>query len=104
LNPDNSTFNEYVPGNVTKRYAPLSSVTVVATDFVPLFVRVTVAPGSTPPLLSWTVPRRVAVVEDWAKAAVLRVRRVPRVRAPTSLIRLTSCNLALNMGLLREVS
>jgi len=101
LNPANSTFNEYVPGNVTKRYEPLSSVTVVAVDFVPLFVKVTVAPGSTPPLLSWTVPRSVAVVEDWAKAAVLRARRVPKVRVPTSLIRLTTFNLALNMGLLR---
>jgi len=94
-----------VPGNTTKRYPPLSSETVVATAFVPLFVRVMVAPGSTPPLLSWTVPRRVAVVEDWAKAAVLSARRAaPRVRAPTSLIRLTCCKQSLNMGLLREVS
>ena len=53
------------------RYWPRSSLTAVCTRLVPVLVTVTVAPGRTPPLGSWTVPRMVAVVEPCANAVVL---------------------------------
>ena len=72
LNPESSTFMSYVPGKMPLRmYWPRASLTPVCIAFAPSLVRVTVAPGRTPPLESWMVPRMVPVVEPWAQAWVV---------------------------------
>ena len=53
---------------------PFASVTRTVATPVSMFVRVTVAPGTTPPVLSLTVPTTVAV-SNWANegsAAAIR--------------------------------
>jgi hypothetical protein len=58
-----STSSSYVAGKrPVNMYPPRSSVTAVRTALVPMSVSVTVAPGTTPPVVSSTVPRSVAVV------------------------------------------
>jgi hypothetical protein len=46
---------------------------------VALLVSVTVAPGSTAPLESWTVPRTVDVVDVWANVGATEAIRISRL-------------------------
>ncbi len=63
LNPDSSHRRSYVPGNTLLNVnAPRSSVLAVRIALVPVFTSVAVAPWSTAPLASSTLPRNVAVV------------------------------------------
>ena len=70
----------YVPGKMPLRmYWPRPSLTAVCIAFVPVLVSVTVAPGRTPPLESWMVPRMVPVVDPWPSAVVLASSSAQRV-------------------------
>jgi hypothetical protein len=60
LNPVSSARTVYVPvGNCGATYSPNASVTTVRLYCVPSFVRTTLAPATTAPVESVTVPRMV---------------------------------------------
>ena len=89
-----------MPGNKPeKRYCPRSSLTVVCTARVPVLVIVTFAPGRTPPLVSSTVPRTVAVV-DWPKVGVVVSNHATQAAAKPRTTRKNLVERARNMVLL----
>jgi hypothetical protein len=79
LNPVRETSTVYGPvGNSPNEYDPDPFVTVVRLKPLFSFLTVTVAPGTTPPVLSVTVPRRLAVIlwaEDGAANATRKIVR-----------------------------
>src|SRR5271170_7683973 len=72
--PGLSTFSLYLPTwTKSNRYEPSAAVVVPRAMPVSVLVRVTLAPGTTPPDWSVTVPRREALV--WPQAEPLRTAR-----------------------------
>src|SRR5206468_7499326 len=81
LNPAIETSTVYVPvGNSPNEYDPTPFVTVERLKPVFSFFTVTVAPGTTAPVLSVTVPRMLAVIlwakEGMANATTTNVRQI----------------------------
>ena len=73
--PANAASSRYGPvGRFGMTYDPFSSVTMVRVNPVSVCVTVTVTPGGTPPLWSFTVPLNCAVA--WARAAAAASRIV----------------------------
>src|ERR1700730_4335003 len=84
--PDLSTFRLYLPTSTkSNRYEPSEPVVTVREMPVPVFVRTTFAPATTPPDWSVTVPRREALV--WAHAEPLRTARMQKTNADCSSAR-----------------
>src|SRR5436309_1100417 len=79
LNPAREASTVYAPvGTSPNEYDPAPFVTVERLKPVFSFLTVTVAPGTTAPVLSVTVPRRLAVIlwaEDGAANATRRIVR-----------------------------
>src|SRR6266550_882451 len=75
LKPSSSLFTVYSPGcNAGKSNRPTSLVVVVRVALVALFTTVTVAPGTTAPVESFTSP--VMVPNVWAKLGAQRSNQV----------------------------
>ncbi len=69
-----------------KMYVPSVRVTVVSVNDCPSWVMVTVAPGSTPPEASFTVPR-IVPVSTWAPAGAAASSTIARTTVDTRLLR-----------------
>jgi len=85
LNPSAEKVTSQVPGESSENpYRPFASVLVVCVWPVAALIRVTVAPGTTAPVESVTVPLNAPVVADWAhkeetlpaRTTIRRVRNV----------------------------
>ena len=81
LNPVSDTSSVYVPvGNSANEYDPAPFETTERLKPVFSFFTVTVAPGTTAPVLSVTVPRMLAVIlcakDGTANATTTNVRQI----------------------------